>query len=205
MKLDWTKPRFLKSANALAGYPLIKDDRGHFLQEVAVAGRSNVGKSTLLNDLFRAKNLVKTSATPGKTQLLNFFTVDDLLSFVDLPGYGFAKVPLSVQKSWGPMIQEYLATRASLKLILFLFDIRRVPSEEDLELMEWIAKAGKGVILVLTKIDKVTLNEKNANTAKILKAFDVPNIHFVHYSAHKNVGRDVLIKLLNEAFSEEGE
>lgn len=181
-------------------YPVIKNDRGIVLPEVAVVGRSNVGKSTLLNSLFQAP-LVRTSSTPGKTQHLNFFTVDKTLSFVDLPGYGFAKVPLAVRREWGPMIQMYLNGRESMQLILFLFDIRRIPGQEDLDLMEWIAKAGKGVILVLTKVDKVTENEKRKLTDQILKKFDTPGLHTLHFSAPKKIGREILVRMIHEAFS----
>ena len=185
-------------------YPVIKNDRGALLPEVAVAGRSNVGKSTLLNSLF-TKPLVRTSSTPGKTQHLNFFTVDKTLSFVDLPGYGFAKVPLAVRKEWGPMIQEYLNSRQPLGLILFLFDIRRTPVQEDLDLMEWIAKAGKGVILILTKVDKVSENEKQRLTSSILKTFDSPGLHYIHFSAPKNIGQKDLVHMIQDAFSGEQE
>lgn len=191
---------FVKTAVSLTQCPNLKDDRGDFLPEIAVAGRSNVGKSSLLNDLFKAKGLVKTSATPGKTQHLNFFSVNKQLVLVDLPGYGFAKVPDSVRKKWGPMIQNYLENREQLELILFLFDIRRIPNEEDKEFIEWIAKANKAVILILTKVDKVSRNELAANTKKILDEFACENLHFLHYSSLKRVGREDLIKMINDAF-----
>lgn len=203
-KIEWTNAVFVKTATKEQEYPTIKNDRGNILPEVAVVGRSNVGKSTLLNSLFHTKTpLVRTSSTPGKTQHINFFTVDKAISFVDLPGYGFAKVPTSVRKEWGPMIQEYLNQRPSLHLILFLFDIRRTPSAEDLDLMEWIAKAGKGVILVLTKVDKVTESEKRQLTSQILKSFDIQDLHHLPFSAPKKIGRDVLIRMIQEAFSGE--
>lgn len=201
-KSEWTNAVFVTSA-VKAPFPILKDLKRQTLPEVAVAGRSNVGKSTLLNDLFGSKALVRTSSIPGKTQLINFFSINNALSFVDLPGYGFAKVPLEVRKEWGPMIQGYLNDRESLKLILFLFDIRREPVEEDIRLMEWIANAEKGVILVLTKVDKLGENEKRAQTKKILDVFGVENLHYIHYSAPKHIGRDVLIHMLNEALSEE--
>lgn len=184
-------------------YPILKNDRGRELVEVAVAGRSNVGKSTLLNDLFNSKNLVKTSSIPGKTQTLNFFSVNQEIVFVDLPGYGYASVPIEVRKNWGPMIQGYLNERKSLKLILFLFDIRRLPGKEDQHLMEWILAAEKGVILVLTKVDKLKMNEIKMQTEKILAGFDLKNLHYVHYSAPKNVGRKPLLHMLKEALEEE--
>lgn len=198
-------PKFITSAVKPKDYPLLRDLKGQLMPEIAVAGRSNVGKSSLLNHLFQSKGLVKTSSTPGKTQMLNFFTVEGGLAFVDLPGYGFAKVPIQVRKQWGPMVQNYLTHRETLKVVLCLFDIRRIPTEEDKQMIEWAAHAEKSVILVLTKVDKVTANEKRANTQKILKSFDFGNLHHVHYSATKNVGRKELIAMLHEALQEEAE
>ncbi len=193
------KARFVKTAVTEKAYPLLKDARGKELSELAVVGRSNVGKSSLLNDLFQVKGLVKTSSIPGKTQAVNFFVWEDRYSFVDLPGYGYAQVPVEVRKKWGPMIHDYLNGRPPLKLLLFLFDIRRTPDDEDRMLMEWIAQAEKGVILVITKVDKVTRNEKNIRTKAILDAFGCENLHVIHYSVPKREGREPLWKLIKEA------
>ncbi|MGZ3633693.1 MAG: ribosome biogenesis GTP-binding protein YihA/YsxC [Parachlamydiaceae bacterium] len=193
--------KFVKTAIRSKDYPTLKTAFGDLMPEIAVAGRSNVGKSSLLNHLFHSKDLVKTSSTPGKTQAINFFTVSEEIAFADLPGYGYAQVPTSVRKQWGPMVQEYLEHRPSLRLILFLFDIRRTPNEEDLEFLEWTAHHQKSVILVLTKIDKVTRNEKAANTKKILAAFDSENLHHVHYSVVKNQGNRELMQILREALN----
>jgi GTP-binding protein len=144
-KYSFKYPKFIKTAMKLKDYPTLRDLSGNILFEIAVAGRSNVGKSSLLNHLFMSKGLVKTSATPGKTQAINFFTLNDQLAFVDLPGYGFAKVSHDIRKQWGPMIQTYLKNREPLKIILMLFDIRRMPNEEDCELMEWIAQNQKAL------------------------------------------------------------
>lgn len=195
--------QFVKSATKANAYPTMKLPSGLEMTEIAVTGRSNVGKSSLLNHLFQSRDLVKASSVPGKTQLINFFSLDNKLSFVDLPGYGYAKVPMEIRKNWGPMIQEYLDKRSQLKLILFLFDIRRMPNDEDRELIEWIVAAEKSVILVLTKIDKVTKNEKIANTRKILQAFNCENLHYTHYSTTKNVGRKELISMLIDALDDE--
>lgn len=202
-KYSFKNAKFITSAVQAKNYPTIKNSKGHELPEIAVAGRSNVGKSSLLNHLFQAKNLVKTSSTPGKTQLINFFTVGDSLAFVDLPGYGYAQVPLSVRRQWAPMIRSYLENRESLKVILCLFDIRRIPNEEDLQLMEWAAHCGKAVILVLTKVDKVGQGEKMKNTKVILEAFGMANLHHVHYSTTKDIGRKVLIHMLCDALDSE--
>lgn len=195
--------KFVKSAVHPKDFPVMRTPQGSLMAEVAVAGRSNVGKSSLLNHLFQKKGLVKTSSTPGKTQMLNFFNVDDQLAFVDLPGYGYASVPLSVRKQWGPMVQNYLEKRETLKVILCLFDIRRIPNEEDLQMLEWAAHCQKAVILVLTKVDKVSQGEKAKNTQKILNAFGMANLHYVHYSATKNIGRKELSAMLRDALSDE--
>lgn len=196
---------FIKSACRSDDYPILRNPSGGMLPEVAVAGRSNVGKSTLLNHLFRHKKLVKASSTPGKTQMLNFFSVDDTVLFADLPGYGYAKVPLKVRKSWGPMVQSYLERRESLKVILFLFDIRRMPNEDDHQFLDWVIRHEKAMILILTKVDKVNQKTKRDNTRKILEAFDAENIHHIHYSATKNVGRKELMILLKEAIEDEND
>lgn len=200
---NFRNPRFITTAVGPEGYPVLKDPQGNLLPEVAVAGRSNVGKSSLLNHLFVVKGMVKTSATPGKTQALNFFTVNDQLVFVDLPGYGFANVPLPVRKKWGPLVQGYLNNRPQLKLILFLFDIRRVPNEEDLEFLDWAALSGKAVILVLTKVDKVNQSEKIKFTRRILETFDSENLHRVNYSVTKNIGRKELLHMMFDAINSE--
>ena len=119
--------QFVKSATRPGNYP--PEER----PEIAFAGRSNVGKSSLLNVMVQRKSLVRTSSTPGRTQLINFFDLNGELYLVDLPGYGFAKVPMAVKKQWGPMIQTYLQSRQSLCAVVVLFDIRRVPREEDLQ------------------------------------------------------------------------
>ncbi len=197
--------KFWTTATKASQYPVLKNLSGDLLLEVAVAGRSNVGKSSLLNHLFHSKGLVKTSSTPGKTQAMNFFTVNQELAFVDLPGYGYAEVPMTVRKRWGPMVQEYLQQREQLKLILFLFDIRRMPQPDDLEFLEWCAHHEKSVILVLTKVDKVSQNERSSYTKKILQAFDTENLQYVHYSVVKNLGHKEIAKMICEALNEENE
>lgn len=198
-----SKARFVKTALLPKDYPLIRNQRGQVLPEIAVAGRSNMGKSSLLNDLFHSKNLVKTSSTPGKTQALNFFAYEDRIAFADLPGYGYAQVPLKVKKQWGPMVQAYLETRETLQLILFLIDIRRIPNDDDLQLLHWIASCNKSMILVLTKVDKVKRNERVANTEKILEAFGAGNLHYVYYSSQKHIGRKELLAMMLDALADE--
>jgi GTP-binding protein len=182
------KARFITTAVEPKQYPTIRNHSGKILSEVAVVGRSNVGKSSLLNHLFQVEGLVRTSCTPGKTQTLNFFSWDNI-AFADLPGYGYAKVPAHIKKEWGPMIQAYLEKRETLKVILFLLDIRREPSEDDLQLMDWIIRSNKAVILVLTK--------------RILSAFPAMNLHYTHYSVLKGRGRKELLDMIKDAIKNE--
>jgi len=203
VSIDYCNVRFIKSAGSESGYPVIKDSRGRIYPEIAVAGRSNVGKSSLLNHLFGRKRLAKVSSTPGKTQLINFFEVDEQIIFADLPGYGFAKVPLEVRAKWGPMIQHYLETRIELRLVLFLFDIRREPTKDDLLFFDWVVHVNKAAILVLTKCDKVTKNQRTSATAKILKALNARNLHYVHYSVTENIGFKELTGMIGEALADE--
>lgn len=202
-KYQFNKARFIKTAIFPKDFPTLRNESGNVLPEIAVAGRSNVGKSSLLNHLFHTKGLVKTSSTPGKTQAINFFVADDSIGFVDLPGYGFAKVPLEVRKAWGPMVQDYFNNRKTLKMVLFLFDIRRTPNEEDYQLIEWAAHHNLALLLVLTKTDKVNQKEKRDYTKRILEGFPIGNLHYIHYSVLKNQGRSELMAILNDAL--EGE
>lgn len=197
-----SKAKFIKTAILPKDYPVVRNEKGHILPEIAVAGRSNVGKSSLLNHLFRSKSLVKTSSTPGKTQAVNFFSFEERWSFADLPGYGYAEVSQSVRKKWGPMIQTYLETRETLKVILFLIDIRRIPNDDDLQFLHWVVHSQKGMILVLTKVDKVNQNEKKRNKERILEALGASNIHTVYYSATQNQGRDELLAMIRDAIAD---
>ncbi|SCA63522.1 Probable GTP-binding protein EngB [Chlamydiales bacterium SCGC AG-110-P3] len=204
-KFAFKNPKFITTALKPVHYPELRDTSGVVLPEIAVAGRSNVGKSSLLNNLFGTRALVKTSSTPGKTQALNFFTVDEGLGLCDLPGYGYAKVSKSERVKWGPMIQRYLEERKSLKVILFLLDIRRMPNEDDRRFLDWVVGANKAVILILTKVDKVNQTERKKRTTKILEAINLENLHYIQYSTTKKVGRQELIKMVNEALADEME
>ena len=178
--------KFVCSAVTPEQYP--PDD----LPEVAFAGRSNVGKSSLINKILSRKKLVRTSKTPGRTQLLNFFEINDTWRFVDLPGYGYAKVPENVRRRWRPMVETYLTGRATLRGIVLLFDIRRLPSTEDLILWDWLQTKGIEVIPVITKADKLSKNKRNKQTASIAKTLGCKTAEFVQFSAVTGEGRDVI-------------
>jgi GTP-binding protein len=154
---------FLKSAFQESQYP--PPDK----TEVAFAGRSNVGKSSLLNTLVNRKNLARTSSTPGRTQALNFFRVNDRFTFVDLPGYGYARVSLEVKRAWRRMVETYLRHRPNLKAVVVIVDIRRGLEKEERELIEWLCREGKNVVLVLTKIDKLTRRDRASRVRQMEK------------------------------------
>jgi GTP-binding protein len=133
-----------------------KDFPPDLVPEIAFAGRSNVGKSSLINTLLGRKGIAKTSSTPGKTQSINFFAINDRIRFVDLPGYGYARVPIQVRKGWRPMVEAYLNSRKILCLVVVIVDIRRIPSEGDIELFRWLGHHGRKGCLVATKMDKLS-------------------------------------------------
>jgi len=152
---------FVKSAVAPGDYP-----RG-VLPEIAFAGRSNVGKSSLINCLVHRSGLAKTSSTPGKTRLLNFFVVNSAVSLVDLPGYGFASVPEKVRRSWGSTVETYLKRRKELRLVVLLIDARREPTHQDLQLIEWLRHYRIPFITVVTKIDKISRSRRQSQIRSI--------------------------------------
>ncbi len=175
---------FIKSATKPSHYP--ESD----LPEIAFAGRSNVGKSSLINVLVNRKNLVRTSSTPGRTQLINFFNVNNRFTLVDLPGYGFAKVPLAVKKEWGPMMEAYFATRENLKGVVLILDIRRTPTPDDRQMLQWLRAYGIHAVLVVTKCDKVTRNERARQAGVIARALDVTKDDLCFFSALSRDGKD---------------
>ena len=167
------------------------------LPEIAFVGRSNVGKSSLINSLLNRKKLVKTSSTPGKTQMINFFDINHELVFADLPGYGFAKVPKAVQKKWQSLVEQYLKNRKNLVTVVLIVDIRRKPTDLDLHMQEWLEQSEVNYVLVATKADKLSQAEQSKQLKKIRQAFlKDANQEMVAYSSKSQRGRKELWKIL---------
>ena len=167
--------------------------------EVAFAGRSNVGKSSLINKLINRRSLVKTSSTPGRTQLINFFLVNEALSLVDLPGYGYARVPVAVKKQWGPMVEAYIANRTNLKAVVLLMDIRRTPKTEEFNLIEWLHHHQVPTILVLTKADKLSKTQQRRQSRLAAEILGIEAADFVLFSAKSGLGKQHLWEMIDLA------
>ena len=169
-------------------FPTVRKMPGQTVPEIAFAGRSNVGKSSCINALLNRRKLARVSQSPGRTRLLNVFTVDETIRFVDLPGYGFARVPLKVRESWGPMVSGYLQQREALALLVLLLDLRREPSPEDRMLASWLAARQVPVLVVLTKSDKVSRNQRMKRMRTILNGDWIAGPPAVFFSAPKREG-----------------
>jgi len=183
----------ITSAEFLTGAVSYKQYPDSAYPELAFAGRSNVGKSSLINSLLNRKKLVKTSQTPGKTQEINFFKINNDFIFTDLPGYGFAKVPQPVRKRWGKMIEDYLLKRETLLAVIFIIDLRRRPSQLDLSLQRWLEAHGVEYLLVGTKMDKLSQSEIKKQQDKLNVAyFDGGEGELLVYSSKSSRGRKEL-------------
>lgn len=183
---------FVKGATKPSEYPL-----GNF-PEVAFAGKSNVGKSSLINTLVSRKSLAKTSARPGKTQMINFFRVNDKISFVDLPGYGYAKVSLQVQKGWKPMVESYLQTRPTIRLVVVILDARRGASAEDLSLLDWLEHHRLPFLMVLTKADKLSQIDRARQKRNLTENPLLAEREYLFFSAATGEGKEELWKKIQE-------
>ena len=186
------KADFVKSAVYEKDYPEQLDK-----MEFAFVGRSNVGKSSLINSLTSRLKLARTSKTPGRTQLINYFLINDEFYIVDLPGYGFAKVPKEIKKQWGKTMERYIASKRK-KLVFVLLDIRRVPSDEDIEMLEWLEYNEMDYKIIFTKIDKLSNNEraKQLKAIKTRLVFDNEDVFF--HSSLTNKGRDEILNFMEE-------
>jgi GTP-binding protein len=186
---------FVKSATKPSEYP-----PGN-LPEVAIAGKSNVGKSSLINTLVNRKNLARTSSQPGRTQTINFFLVNEKLSLVDLPGYGFAKAPLEVRKAWKPMVETYLQTRKPIRLVILILDARRGLSPDDSTLLDWLDYHDLPALIILTKADKLSQFER-ARQKKGLAA--IPLLEgrpLLFFSALTGEGKEQMWSLIQKSAS----
>lgn len=163
--------------------------------EIAFVGRSNVGKSSLINTLTNRKKLVKVSGTPGKTRLINFFTINDSFYFVDLPGYGYAKVSKAEKAKWGGMMEQYLINRPQLKKVALLVDCRHKPTADDVMMYQWIKHYGYEVLIVATKKDKLTRNELQKSTKVIRDTLDLGrDDKILFFSSLKKEGKEELLE-----------
>lgn len=181
-----TSSKYSVSAVKESQYP--KDN----LDEIALAGRSNVGKSSLINTLLNRKNLARTSSAPGKTQTLNFYLVNDEFYLVDVPGYGYAKVSKSQRESFGIMIQDYLETRANLKALILLIDSRHEPTKDDIAMYEYAQYLKLPILVILTKIDKLKKNQQNKAISSLKKSIDInkPNVTVISFSSVTGLHKD---------------
>ncbi len=175
------------------------------LPEIAVAGKSNVGKSSLINSLCRRKALAKTSATPGKTRLINLFLLNGEFHLVDLPGYGFAKVDKKEKLRWAEMMEGYFRQTATLRLTLHLVDIRHEPTQDDLQMNEFLRATGQPFLVVATKADKISRGARMKNLAPICRALQVQPWQVICYSSETNDGREQLLEALEKALTEPDE
>ena len=186
-----TSAEFLKSAFKEADWP--RDSK----PEIAFLGRSNVGKSSLMNSLLGVRGLARTSSTPGRTQALNFFLINDSFRFVDLPGYGYARAPKDVRAKWSAAAENYLAKRNQLVLSIHIVDSRHEPTKQDLQLHEWLEHHQRPHLIVATKSDKLSNNELRKNINRAARALNFDRI--LAYSATTRRGRDEVWKAIEKS------
>ena len=179
-----TSAKFIASAQTPASF--LRDRR----KEVAFLGRSNVGKSSLMNSLLGVRGLARTSSTPGRTQALNFFVINRKFRFVDLPGYGYARAPRAVKQKWSAAADDYLAKREQLVLSIHIVDSRHEPTKHDLQLQDWLKHYQRSNLIVATKSDKLSNNELRRNIARLIQAF--AGTDPIIYSATNGRGREEL-------------
>jgi len=185
---------FLKSAFKEDDWP--RDAK----PEIAFLGRSNVGKSSLINSLLQVRGLARTSSTPGRTQSLNFFDINDHFRFVDFPGFGYARVPKEIKSSWGEMATIFLSKRRQLVLSIHVVDSRHEPTKQDLQLHEWLEVSDKPRLVVATKSDKLSNNELRKSLGHIARVLDVDSV--MAYSAKSGRGREELWRVIKSAIQQ---
>lgn len=171
--------------------------------EIAFAGKSNVGKSSLINALMNRKSLARTSSQPGKTQTINFYNVNDAMYLVDLPGYGYAKVSKSAQEQWGKLIESYLHQSQMLKAVFLLIDIRHEPSNNDKMMYDWIVDNGYNPIIIATKLDKLKRSQVQKHVKMIKQGLNlIPGTQVIPFSATSKQGREEIWQLMEELLTE---
>lgn len=190
---------FVKSAVYEKDYPIELKN-----MEFAFVGRSNVGKSSLINSITGRKKLAKTSKTPGRTQLINYFKVNNEFYVVDLPGYGFAKVPKEMKAEWGKTMERYVASSRK-KLVFVLLDIRRIPSEEDIEMLVWLDHHDIPFKIIFTKMDKVSNNEKFKCLKDIKKKIEFHNNDVFFHSSLNDLGKEDILNYIESLLIKEEE
>lgn len=169
--------------------------------EIAFAGKSNVGKSSLINALMNRKSYARTSATPGKTQTINFYNINDRMYLVDLPGYGYAKVSEKEKEQWGKLIERYLNTSKQLKAVFLLIDIRHEPSANDKMMYEWVVAQGYNPIIIATKLDKLKRSQVAKHIKMIKEGLDlIPGTKVIPFSAETKQGREEIWELVEHDF-----
>ena len=174
------------------------------LPEIAFAGKSNVGKSSLINGLMNRKSLARTSSQPGKTQTINYYNINDTMYFVDLPGYGYATANVKVKAQWGKMIEDYLHQSKKIRAIFLLIDIRHAPSENDRIMYDWILDRGYKPIIIATKLDKIKRSQIQKQIKLICDTLDVvDDTIIIPFSAMSKQGRDEIYELLDNILAEE--
>lgn len=205
-KVIITQGKYLASAVRKEQYP--EEQR----KEIVFIGRSNVGKSSLINSLTRVHNLARVSSQPGKTQTINFYDIGAKIEgseerqdfyLVDLPGYGYAKTGAENRKTWSKFINEYLLHSENIRFVCQLVDSRHDPMKSDIEMFNWLVENGIPVLVVATKADKIGKNAMNASIAKIKKAFGVPDLDVLPYSSMKNQGREELLEVIASCLTDE--
>lgn len=186
---------FVTSAVAPEGFPI------EGLPEIAFMGKSNVGKSSLINSLLGNRKLARTSSTPGRTQLINFFRINNTFLFVDLPGYGYAKVPQAVRRQWGPMVENYLASRKELVLSILILDSRHAPTDNDLRLKSWLEHHGLPFVVVSTKADRLSNNQLRKSLQGTAASLEVAHEAILPYSSVTGRGSDRIWNAIGERLS----
>lgn len=175
----------------------------NLLPEIAFAGKSNVGKSSLINGLMNRKSLARTSSQPGKTQTINFYNINEALYFVDLPGYGYAKVSESIKQKWGKMIENYLNKSKQLKAVFLLIDIRHEPSANDRNMYEWVKYNGYEPVIIATKLDKINRSQRQKHVKMIRNGLGMPKEGLIFpFSAVTKMGRDEIWEYIESVITE---